>query len=287
MSKAVPFALCFIGTLCSALADGFVSMKLKEVLLDTKTIILVEIIENTQTIEHREARKGIPNSEVFIYKNEIKSNVLSTHLGEFEGRQYNTTFVQTLCKGVWARTPNSGLEGRMKPGERYVLLLSPPGFMHMEFMRAEEGGKLAEILQLRKEVEEEERRIAEAQARIPNGIYRFSVESGSQKVRTVEGFRGQIGQKLTPDIVGRKFKRLGKRITLRLTLGSKLPGNCFLMLDGKGYFLYYGYWDPPSRPPTARSPELRCNLRTPEEAKPLAAYFGVAVPEAKEPAGKQ
>ncbi len=42
----------------NAFSDGFIPMELKQVLLETDTIILVEIIENKQTIKHENKGEG-------------------------------------------------------------------------------------------------------------------------------------------------------------------------------------------------------------------------------------
>ena len=53
-------------------------------------IILVEILENSQTVQ-KKTHKG-PFGESCSYRNDIKSLVLGLHLGTFEAAQYNTIY---------------------------------------------------------------------------------------------------------------------------------------------------------------------------------------------------
>jgi len=58
MTKVITIMVTFLLLEISAFADGFIPMELKQVLLETDTIILVEIIENKQTIKHENKGEG-------------------------------------------------------------------------------------------------------------------------------------------------------------------------------------------------------------------------------------
>ncbi|MFC1672427.1 hypothetical protein ACFL01_04760 [Planctomycetota bacterium] len=63
-------------------------MDLEKVLLETDTIILIEIIENKQTIKDKNKEEG--NLEKSItYTNDIKSKVLSSPVGDFTEKVFS------------------------------------------------------------------------------------------------------------------------------------------------------------------------------------------------------
>jgi hypothetical protein len=261
-----------------ACADGSMAMQLKKVLLDTDVIILVEITQNEQTTEHRKAKKGTRFGGWTRYTNDIKSKVISTHLGEFSSAIYNTKYVLTLVKRVWLVIPGSGLEGRMKPTEKYVLLLKANGKSH-KLLRAEKAEKLGEVLRLRKEVEAEDRRVAKAQAKLPNGIYHVAEMGEGQKIRVRDGRRVQIGKLRKLDIAHKKLQSRHKLVLLSLTLRSDKAGRGVLMVDGKGYWLFDHHWasGTGNASPAVRPPTLFCSVENGKEAEAVAAHFRIAI----------
>jgi len=132
----------------SVFADGFSPMELAKVVPDTDAIILVEIIENKQTVVHRNKGEGFGKESV-VYSNAIKSKMLGSYVGDLEGAVFNTTYRLVLAKGVWLGIPGSGLEGNMKPGEKYVFLLKEGGGRH-HLQRAEKAARLDEILVMKR-----------------------------------------------------------------------------------------------------------------------------------------
>jgi len=129
-------------------ADGFSPMELAKVVPETDAIIVVEITENTQTIEHKNKGEGF-GMESVIYSNAIKSKMLGSYVGGLEGAVFNTTYKLVLAKGVWLGIPGSGLEGQMKPGEKYVFLLKERDGRH-HLQRAEKAERLDEILVMKR-----------------------------------------------------------------------------------------------------------------------------------------
>jgi hypothetical protein len=153
MTKIITIMVLFLLLVINAFADGFVPMELKQVLLETDTIILVEIIENKQTIKHENKGKGNLEESV-TYTNHIKSKVLSSHVGESPGKEYSTKYSLVLVKGVWLEIPGSGLEGSMKPGEKYVFLLKKNEGKY-SLLRAEKAESLEIVLRLKMDQTEE------------------------------------------------------------------------------------------------------------------------------------
>jgi hypothetical protein len=281
MVKAVSTLLLLLLLDSSAFADGFSPMPLRQVLLETDAIILAEILENNGTTTHWDTGKGIFSARV-VYTNDIKARVISTHLGEFTNAEYDTKYSLTLVKGVWVTIPGSGLEGQMSVGEKYVLALKNVNGTYT-LQRAEKAEKLEEVLRLRKELDEEDRRVAEAQARIPNGIYHLSELAEASKIRLHDGRRFRIGEQCDFDIVRKELRSRYNLFLLSLTLGSSKPGYCILMVDGKAYWLSDSHWAAEQNAPgTERSPKLYCEFTDRSNAEAVGGYFGIAVVGAQE-----
>jgi len=239
MIRTTTATLLFMLLAGNSFADGFNPMPLKQVLLKTDTIILVEIVKNEQTITHKNKGAG-SLKEVVVYTNDIKSEVIRTLMGKFAGAEYNTRYSLSLVKGVWLGIPGSGQEGKMKPGEKYLFLLkSNDG--NYSLQRAEKANMLEKVLRIKKEQSDEDRRVTREQAKIPNGIYNYSDGSDAQKVRLQDGRRVRLGKKCDLDIVRRELHSLYDTktlIALSLTLGPGKPKPCILMIGGKAYWLY-------------------------------------------------
>jgi hypothetical protein len=251
-------------------------MSLRRVLLDTDAIILAEILENKATIKHRDKGEGNLR-EAVVYTNDIKTRVISTHFGEFTGTEYDTRYSLTLVKGEWLGIPGSGLEPRMVPGEKYVLMLRHVDGTHT-LRRAEEPEKLEEVLRLRKELHLEDRRVAETQAKIPDGIYHYSDDAEAQKVRLQDGRRVQIGEQCDFDIVRRELYTRYNLVLLSLTLRSGKPGHCVLMVAGKAYWLFDHHWAAKRNVPRAEQPpRLYCSFNDRKSAEAAGAFFGIAI----------
>ena len=277
MTRTVLTLALLLALAGQAFADGFTPMQLEKVLRHTDAIILVEIVQNERTVTpHKEA--GSKWGKAFVYTNDIKSKVISTHLGKYREATYDTRYSLTLVKGVWISIPGSGKEGYMKPGERHVLLLKADGESY-SLLRAEKAERLQEVLRLRKEGEEEDRRIAEAQARIPNGIYHVAEMGKGQKIRVRDGRRVQIGKRRDLGTARKKLQSRHKLVLLSLTLGSGKAGNGVLMVDGKGYWLFDHHWasGDGNAVPAGRPPTLFCSIENRKEAEAVAAHFGIPI----------
>ena len=87
----------------NAFADGFNPMELKQVLYQTDTILVVQIIQNQETITHKNKGKGFRKESV-RYDYDIKSKVLESPVGEFTEAKYNTRYSLVLAKGVGRST---------------------------------------------------------------------------------------------------------------------------------------------------------------------------------------
>lgn len=74
-------------------------MPLRKVLSETDAIVLVEISENKRTSIHRTTGEG-HFGESIEYTNDIKARVISAHVGEFRGAEFDTKYSLTLRKGV-------------------------------------------------------------------------------------------------------------------------------------------------------------------------------------------
>lgn len=274
MTRGTTAIVLFLLLGSNAFADGFHSRDLKEVLLETDAIILVEIVENKRTIKNREEggrRKSV------AYTNDIKSKVLSSPGGEFAEKVFNTKYSLVLCKGVWLCIPGSGLEGYMKAGERYVFLLRKRENKYSLY-RAEKAEMLEEILQLKKEQVEEDRRVAKEQEEIPNGIYSYSDAAEAQKVRLQDGRRIRIGEQCKFNIVRKELHSRYNLILLTLTLSDK-PGKCVLIVNGKAYWLFDHHWAAVQDKASAaeRAPTLYCSFSNREDAEAVADAFKVAI----------
>ena len=156
MKRAATTTLLFLLLCSNAFADGFFSMELKSILFTIDTIILVEITENKKTTVEGKFKESV------TYTNDIKSKVLSSHVGDFTGKTYNTKYSLVLVEGVWLGIPGSGLEEDMKPGEKYVFLLKKE-YRGYSLQRAEKAEMLEKVLQLKKEQVEKDRREAQEQ----------------------------------------------------------------------------------------------------------------------------
>ena len=263
-----------------AFADGFTPMPLSDVLLETDVIILVEISENKGTTTHQTSGKENFSEEV-VYTNDIKARVISAHLGEFTHRDFSTKYTITLEKGVWLGIPGSGLEGRMAPGEKYVFMLRQADGVY-DFQRAEKAEKLDEVLRLKKELDDEDRRVAVAQAKIPNGIYRYSDEDAPtvQKIRLEDGGRVKIGDQCEFDIIRKELNARYNLFLLTLTLGSAKPKRCVLMVDGKAFWLFDHHWAAVEKAAgTEGAPTLYCSFKDRNNAEMVGAFFDVAITE--------
>jgi hypothetical protein len=253
-------------------------MPLKRVLLDTDVIILVEVLENKGTTKHRDKGEGKAKfRESIEYTNDIKTNVISTHLGKFSGAKYDTKYSLTFVKGVWLGIPGSGLESQMAPSEKYVLMLKhvKDGY---RLQRAEKSEKLEEILRVRMKLDREDQRVAEAQAKITNGIYHYSDAADSQKIRLQDGRRVQIGKRADFKISQKELSTPHDFVLLRLKLDSDKPGNCVLMVQGKAHWLFDHHWASGERPVKGESPKLYCSFKDRKNAEAVAAFFGIAIP---------
>jgi hypothetical protein len=253
-------------------------MPLRDVLLETDVIILVEISENKGTTTHRTSAKE-NFSEAVVYINDIKARVISTHFGEFASAEFVTKYSMTLVKGVWAGIPGSGLERQMVSGEKYVLMLRQVDGAY-NLQRSEKTEKLDDILRLRKELDNEDRRVAEAQAKIPNGIYHYSDAPAARKVRLEDGRRMQIGEQCDFDIIRKDLNARYNLILLTLTLGLGKPGHCVLMVDGKAYWLFEHHWAAGEKVAGAEGPPtLYCSFKDRKNAEAVATFLGVAITE--------
>ena len=270
--------LLFVG---NAFADGFNPMELKQVLYQTDTILVVQIIQNQETITHKNKGKGFGKESV-RYDYDIKSKVLESPVAEFTEAEYNTRYSLVLAKGVWVAIPGSGLEGNMKPGEEYVFLLKKTDKTY-RLLRAEKSDALKTILKLRKAQQEEDKRIAEEQQKIPNGIYHYSRNTDGQRIRLQDGSRIRLGDKYSPDIVRRELHSLFDSTTLielSLTLGSGTAKPCILMIGGNAYWLYdhsgnavfMGY-----APGAKKPPALYCSINSKKDAEALASFFKISI----------
>ena len=78
-------------------------------------------------------------------------------------------------------------------------------------------------MQLRKELDDEDRRVAESQGKITNGIYHYADAdvAKARKVRLQDGRRLQIGEQCDFDIVGKR-RSASKNLASGFTT-SKLP----------------------------------------------------------------
>jgi hypothetical protein len=265
----------------NALADGFSPMELKQVLLKTDTILLVEILQNAKSVTHRNKGQGSPKESV-RYDYDIKSKVLKAPVGRFSAKEYAAKYSLVLAKGVWLVIPGSGLEGHMKPGEKYVFLLKQTGEKHT-LLRAEKSDALEKILQVKKELAAEDRRVAREQAKIPDGIYRYSNKSGAKRIRLRDGRRVAIGEKCKLDIVRREMHSLydaAIQIVLSLTLAKSQTERCILLVGGKAYWLFdsSGVKESLGYSPGAKTPPgLYCHFMTNEEARAAAKFFNVPI----------
>jgi len=270
--KKVAALLLFLLAASHALADGFSPMPLRQVLLDTDMIIVVVIEGNKTTTTRQDHANG---RESYVYTSDIKSKVLSTHLGSFTDTQYNTKYSLTLVKGVWLSIPGSGLEGRMTAGDKVVLMLKNADGGH-KLLRAEKCEKLKEVLRLRKELDDEERRIAEAQAKIPNGIYHYSAAAEDQKIRLQDGRRVHLGEKCDFSIVRKELHTRYNLILLTLTLDSAKSKNGVLIVDGKAYGLFDHHWAAEGNTPGAeQQPRLYCSFDDQKDAEAVGMFFGI------------
>jgi len=123
-------------------------MAMRRALLHTDVIVLVEILENKGTTTHRDKGKG-SLKEAIVYTNDIKARVIRTHVGEFAHVEYETKYSLTLVNGAWLSILGSGLERRMVPGKKYVLMLRNLHGVH-ELCRAEKAERLEEVLRLKR-----------------------------------------------------------------------------------------------------------------------------------------
>jgi hypothetical protein len=278
--RIATICVLFLLLVTRAFADGFSSMPLKDVLLKTDVIILVEISENKGTTTNRTAGQDDLIKAV-VYTNDIKAKVISVHRGEFTSAEFVTKYSLTLMKGVWLVIPGSGLEGRMAPGEKYVLMLRQADGAY-NLQRAEKAEKLDEVLRLKGELDDEDRRVAEAQAKIPNGIYHHSDVATAQKVRLEDGRRVRIGEKCDVDMTRKELTAPYNLILLTLTLGTGKPEQCVLMVDGKAYWLFDHHWAAGEKSAGAEgSPRLYCSLTDPKNAEAIAAFFGITIAESQ------
>ncbi|MFT5128481.1 MAG: hypothetical protein ACI8W8_002092 [Rhodothermales bacterium] len=276
MTRIVLISLLLHLLVGRAFADGFSAMPLEQVLLDTDVIILVEILENTATTTHRNKGAGA-FSEAVVYTHTIKSTVLSTHLGKFTGAEYNTMYSLTLAKGVWLAIPGSGLEARMATGEKYVLMLKTAGDTH-RLQRAETAARLDEVLRVRQKLDDEDRRVAKAQAQIPDGIYHYSDAAEARKVRLQGGLRVAIGELCNFVIVHKEMYARYNLFLLSLALAPGKPGRCVLIVGGKAYWLFDHHWAAGRRDlSSAERPTLYRSFPDRESAKAVSEFFDIAV----------
>lgn len=281
MIRTTTATLLFMLLAGNSFADGFSPMPLKKVLLKTDTIILVEIVKNEQTITHK--NKGAGNlREVVVYANDIKSKVIAAPVGKFAGAEYNTRYSLSLVKGVWLAIPGSGQEGRMTPGEKYLFLLKRNGGDYT-LQRAEKADMLKEVLRIKKKQDDEDRRVAREQAKIPNGIYNYSDQGDAQKIRLQDGRRVRLGAKCDLNILRRELHSLydtATLIELSLTLTSGKPKPCILMIGGKAHWLYdhsgnavfMGY-----TPGATKPPSLHCSFNNRKDAEAVAKFFKISI----------
>lgn len=124
-------------------ADGLTPMKLDDVLPRAKAVVLVEIVSTNGTIVERKDA-GEVKSVTYTYN--IKCKVAEEIRGTTP-KDMDLKYEMIVVKGVWLSWPGSGLEGRMKPNEKYVLLLeSTDG--DLQLLRAEELSQLDKIKKL-------------------------------------------------------------------------------------------------------------------------------------------
>jgi hypothetical protein len=311
MTRLLVFAYsCLLAGM--ALADGFTCAELPKVLPNADTILQVEILKNHETITQRDDRavrwqkdllrrcdlnRMIHGGNRFEYLNspmvwgwenvsvtyayDIESRVLKCHWGAFAGDRYDTQYSQVLVKGMWLVISASGLENHMKAGEQYVFLLNTVGGKPT-LLRAEKPERLPEILKLKKELVDEDLRIAQEQLKIPDGIYRFSDLKDAQRIRLQDETRlARIGDKYDPGIIRRELLAFHDVHTLILTLKTEPPNYGILMVKGKAYRLFngvgcygpvYGYVSG-TRPP----PSLACDFKHREEAQAVADFFKIVI----------
>jgi len=273
MFRALPILLLLASR---AIADGFSSMPLRDVLLETDTIVLAEILQNNATTTQRKEGNAAFR-ECVIYANDIRTRVIGTHLGTFTSTEYNTKYSLTLVKGVWLGIPGSGLERRMAPGEEYVLLLRRVDGGYT-LQRAEKGEDLEKVLRIRKELDDEDRRVAAAQARIPNGIYHYSDAAETQKVRLEDGRRVTIGDQCDFDIVLKELQPRYNLTLLSLTVDSGKPGRCILMVDGKAHWLFDHHWAANANDAGAEhTARLYCSLNDKSDAEAVGKFLGITI----------
>jgi hypothetical protein len=279
MKRFAPTFLLFLLLASRVVADGFNPAPLSQVLSETDVIIQVEILKNEGTTTHRDAKDG--RREMVVYTNDIKTRVISTHLGKYPHAEYNTKYSLTLVKGVWLGISGSGLESRMAPGEKYVLMLREVNGAY-NLQRAEKAENLDEVLRLRKELDDEDRRVAEAQAKMPNGIYHSSDEATARRVRLEDGRRVRIGEPCTFDIVRKELRTVYNETFLCLTLRSEKPRQCILIVDGKAYWFFDHHWAAQEKHGGAEeSAKLYCPINDRKNAEAVGVFFDIAITDAQ------
>ncbi len=140
---SVLFALGMCVT--TALADGLSPMQLKDVLPRADAVVLAEISSNKVTRVVRTPENG-PASVVTTCA--IKAKVIEK-LKANPPKELDLTFTFTVVKGVWVTWPGSGLEERMQPGEKYLLLLASQNNT-LKLLRAENSTQLDTIKKMLK-----------------------------------------------------------------------------------------------------------------------------------------
>lgn len=276
MIRTLIFVMVFLGVGSKLFADGFSPMSLEDVLLETDAITFVEIVGNKQKITYM--NKGQGNlKESTVYTNDIKSKVLTSHVGDFAEKVFNTNYVQVLTKGVWLSIPGSGIEGKMKAGEKYVFLLKK-GERKYSLLRAEKAEMLKQIVRIKKRQIEAGRRLIQKQKSIPDGIYYCSEAAMVQVVRLSDGRHAQIGMKCKTKPVRKELHSRYNMFLLTLTMSDK-PKQTVLMVDGNGYWLFDHHWAAvtDNGSDSEGKPALYCSFDNEKDAKAVAKHFNISI----------
>lgn len=257
-------------------ADGISHMNYPEVLLETDVIILVEIVENKQKITHENKGQGDLRESV-VYTNDIKSTVLSSHVGDFAEKVFNTHYTLAITKGMWLSIPGSGLEGMMKAGEKYVFFLKKDGDSY-SLQRAEQAVMLEQIVRIKKRLIKAEQRLIQKQKSTPDGIYYFSRAAKIQMVRLSDGGSAQIGMKAQIEPVRKELHSRYNIFLLTLTLSEKTK-QTVLMVDGNAYWLSDHHWAAAKENAldTEPKPLLYCSFDNVKDAEAVAKYFDISI----------
>jgi len=123
--KWLPWTLMLGCSAALVQADGLSPMPLADVLPQAEVVVVAEIVSNRETITETRAPDLDPvvGGHSFRYAYQIRFKV-TERLKGMAPDEVELCYEMVVVKGAWLAWPGSGLEGQMKPGERYVLLLT-------------------------------------------------------------------------------------------------------------------------------------------------------------------